>query len=62
MYTNIYHQGGLIIADEMPGAYDELGNKRKEPPFSSKDVVVVGSNFNDLDKSQRSAMRELLLR
>ena len=54
--------GGLIIADEMPGAYDELGNKRKEPPFSSKDVVVVGSNFNDLDKSQRSAMRELLLR
>ena len=52
--------GGLVIADEMPGEYDELGVRRKKLPFSSKDVFVFGSNFDDLDRSQRSSMRELL--
>lgn len=40
--------GGRILADCMPGDYDELGVKRQANPFAPSEVTVTGSNFDDL--------------
>ena len=52
--------GGRIVADELPGEYDELGNRRKTLPFSTDEVHVTGSNFDDLNKPQRTGMLDVL--
>ena len=49
-------KGGKIVADQMPGDYDELGVKRAANPFSPGEVEVTGCNFDDLDVAQRKAM------
>ena len=49
-------KGGKVIADELPGAWDELGVKREQNPFKdAPGVTVIGKNFDDLDKQQRAA-------
>ena len=54
--------GGRIVADELPGEYDELGNRRKAPPFSAKEVYVTGANFDDLNVTQRAEMLDVLIK
>ncbi|MBQ3099130.1 MAG: hypothetical protein IJC66_13335, partial [Kiritimatiellae bacterium] len=54
--------GGRIVADEMPGEYDELGNRRKELPFAADEVYVTGANFDDLDNAQRARMLDVLIK
>lgn len=49
-------RGGKIVADQMPGDYDELGLRRAANPFSPGEVEVTGANFDDLDPAQREAM------
>lgn len=49
-------QGGRLVADRMPGDYDELGVRRKANPFTPGEVEVTGKNFDDLDMAQRKAM------
>ena len=48
--------GGKIVADQMPGDYDELGVKRPANPFSPSEVEVTGANFDDLSVAQRKRM------
>ena len=52
--------GGRIIADELPGSFDELGVKRAKMPFSSAQMRVTGANFDDLRREQRVSMRNFL--
>ena len=48
--------GGKVVADELPGGWDELGVKREQNPFKDvSGVTVIGKNFSDLDKKQRAA-------
>ena len=54
-------KGGKVVADELPGGWDELGVPRAQNPFTDvAGVTVIGKNFNDLDKSQRAAALEFL--
>jgi hypothetical protein len=53
--------GGRVIADELPGTYDELGVYRANLPFRKEQMYVNGKNFDDLDKEQRQIMRQLLV-
>ncbi len=57
-------KGGILVADIMPGTYDELGTKRKEQPFDrlkgGGKFVVFEKTFNDKDSSQREKMLRLL--
>ena len=47
--------GGAVVADVLPGDYDELGVKRAKNPFSGlKGVTVLGKNFGDQDESCRT--------
>ena len=49
-------QGGKVVADQLPGDYDELGVKRARNPFAKGEVEVIGQNFDDLSAAQRQAM------
>ena len=48
--------GGKIVADALPGDYDELGVKRSSNPFTAAEVTVTGVNFDDLSTVQRKEM------
>lgn len=52
--------GGRILADEMPGRYDELGMPRTVSAFKDGEVRATGVNFDDLDQSQRVAVQRFL--
>ena len=45
--------GGRVIADFMPGEYDELGKKREKSPFSADEVMVLNAMFNNKDAAQK---------
>ncbi|MFA5865688.1 MAG: sugar-binding protein [Phycisphaerae bacterium] len=55
-------KGGTVIADCVPGTYDELGTPRKESPFltDKKNFVLFNSFFNDTDVEQRKKMLTVL--
>ena len=53
-------KGGKIIADIMPGMYDELGVKRMKEPFNASEVTIIGKNFSELDKAQKKAFAAIL--
>ena len=47
-------KGGRVVADELPGAWDELGVPREQNPFEGVDgMFVYGRNFDDLNREQR---------
>ena len=50
---NFLSSGGKIVADQLPGDYDELGVKRQVNPFASSNVTVTGKNFDDLSPDCR---------
>ena len=52
-------KGGRLIADIMPGMYDELGAKRDKAPFTEAEVTVIGRNFNELDREQKKAFAKV---
>ena len=52
--------GGRIVADRLPGDYDELGVKRAANPFSPAEIMVIGSNFDDLSVAWRKNALALL--
>ena len=54
--------GGCVIADFLPGEFDELGNKRETPPFTADEMVVLGTIFNDKDVDQKKKILSSLLR
>ena len=45
--------GGKIVADQLPGDFDELGVKRAVNPFASSGIKVLGKNFDDLSPECR---------
>ena len=54
-------KGGKAICDELPGGWDELGVKRAANPFEgARGLMVLGKNFNDLDKDCRAAVKGFL--
>jgi hypothetical protein len=57
-------KGGVVIADIMPGKYDELGAPREESPFmalkGSGKLVLFNKNFDDKNPQQSKRMFELL--
>ena len=54
-------KGGRVLADELPGAYDELGVKRTANPFEGiAGITVTGGNFDDTDRAFRAQVRDLL--
>ena len=55
-------KGGNLVADRLPGDYDELGVRRKSNPFAADEVEVTGRNFDDLDRRQRTDMLSRLAR
>jgi len=52
--------GGKVVADVLPGDYDELGVKRGRNPFRPDEIEVTGRNFDDLSATQRQAMLGVL--
>ena len=52
--------GGYVIADEMPGEYDELGVPRGKTFAPSPHMRIIGENFDDLNKNHRTGMRRFL--
>ena len=52
--------GGTVVADVMPGEYDELGTKRAKPPFAADEVTVYGTSFDDLDRAQHARILAIL--
>lgn len=52
--------GGTIVADVMPGDYDELGVKRRANPFAPGEVKLWGRSFNDFDPAQHAEMLAVL--
>ena len=48
--------GGKVVADALPGDYDELGVKRAANPFAPGEIEVTGANFAADDAAQRAAM------
>ncbi|MDD3949122.1 MAG: hypothetical protein PHT43_06630, partial [Anaerolineaceae bacterium] len=58
---NFLAKGGRIIADILPGAYDELGIRRQQNPLDGlKNIHLTGSNFSDKDPRQCADMHALL--
>ena len=53
-------RGGALMADEMPGAYDELGRKRAAPPFAEGEVRLLGRNFFEKDADCRRQVLDFL--
>ena len=54
-------KGGKVVADELPGGCDELGVRRAANPFAGvAGITVIGKNFDDLDKAQRTATLKFL--
>ena len=54
-------KGGKVVADVLPGAWDELGVKRAANPFEGvAGITVLGRNFDDLDGKQRTATLKFL--
>lgn len=53
-------RGGRVVADRLPGDYDELGVKRLENPFASSGIEVTGEIFDDLNERQRVATAKML--
>lgn len=53
-------KGGKLVADVMPGMYDELGTPRAKAPFTSKEITIIGKNFSELDKAQKVQFAKLL--
>ncbi|MBP5181523.1 MAG: hypothetical protein J6331_00705, partial [Lentisphaeria bacterium] len=53
-------KGGKIVADAMPGMYDELGVKREKAPFAESEIIITGKNFSELDKAQKKAFAKIL--
>ena len=53
-------KGGRVVADQLPGDYDELGVKRAANPFAGSAIEVTGRNFNDRDAAQRTALLKTL--
>ena len=53
-------RGGRVIADRLPGDYDELGVKRLTNPFASDGIEVTGKIFDDLEPQQRVATAKSL--
>ncbi|MBO5940287.1 MAG: beta-galactosidase trimerization domain-containing protein, partial [Kiritimatiellae bacterium] len=54
--------GGKVVADQLPGDYDELGVKRRANPLSDLGIVVTGANFDDLSIPQRKEVLDLVNR
>ena len=52
--------GGTVVADVMPGEYDELGMKRMKKPFEPGEIKVWGRSFDDFDRSQHAEMLSVL--
>ncbi len=52
--------GGTVVADQLPGDYDELGVRRAANPFVADGIVVLGANFSETDLAQRARLRGLL--
>ena len=52
--------GGKVVADQLPGDYDELGVKRAVNPFAGSAIEVTGRNFDDRDAAQRKALLKTL--
>ena len=53
-------KGGKILADELPGAYDELGRKRPTLPFAEKDIKILGANFDEKNLDCRKQVLQFL--
>ncbi len=54
-------KGGTVVADFLPGEYDELGVKRAKNPFDGeKNLLVIGKIFDDKDPAQRQRIFDLL--
>jgi len=53
-------KGGKLLADELPGAYDELGRKRTTLPFTEKEVRILGANFDEKDPVCRKQVLQFL--
>ena len=53
-------KGGRIVADAMPGAYDELGMRRPQPPFGPDEVMVLGENFDERRPESRARVAAIL--
>lgn len=52
--------GGTVIADFMPGAYDELGVKRNAPPFTTSEITILGTLFDNRDPAQKQRILDVL--
>ena len=53
-------RGGRIVADAMPGAYDELGMRRLQPPFAPDEITVLGENFDERRPESRARVAAIL--
>ena len=53
-------RGGRIVADRLPGDYDELGVRRPSNPFAADALEILGENFDDLNVRQRSLVLKTL--
>ncbi len=53
--------GGIIIADFMPGEYDQFGHKRAESPFTNeKNLKILGKTFDDTDTKSNEIIQKYL--
>ncbi|OQC12151.1 MAG: hypothetical protein BWX73_03091 [Lentisphaerae bacterium ADurb.Bin082] len=54
-------RGGIIVADFMPGEYDQFGRKRAATLFAGEDnLKVLGKCFDDTDMESAEKIKELL--
>lgn len=53
-------RGGRVVCDVLPGEYDELGIKRRMPPFTASEVDVFAATFDSGDEGQKRRMLSLL--
>ncbi len=54
--------GGTVVADFLPGTYDEVGMKRTASPFAeAKNFVVLNSKFDSKDNAQKKRILDLLV-
>lgn len=53
-------RGGKVVCDVLPGAYDELGVPRATPPFTAREMTVMGRPFDRRDAAQKREVLSLL--
>ncbi len=52
--------GGLVIADFLPGEYDELGKKRENSSFANGEIMLLGTMFDNKDAAQKQTILDAL--